>query len=163
ETCEGLPLALELAAAYCERLGISLGEYRRRFEREGVALIDKGDAPEAFHDHPSVTKAFQLSIGDASAHNSAAEPFLVHCALLTPAPIPLFLFREGGRRLGEPLAPLLAGDGVDEAVTTLRRFSLIDRNEVLDERDGTVTTEVVRLHRLLRDIAASRWSPDARN
>src|SRR5262249_17382697 len=27
ETCEGLPLALELAAAYCERLGISLGEY----------------------------------------------------------------------------------------------------------------------------------------
>jgi hypothetical protein len=27
-----LPLAHEQAAAYCERLGISLAEYRRRFE-----------------------------------------------------------------------------------------------------------------------------------
>ena len=36
----GLPLAHEQAAAYCERLDISLAEYRRRFEATPVRLLD---------------------------------------------------------------------------------------------------------------------------
>jgi hypothetical protein len=158
EACEGLPLALELAAAYCERLGISLSEYLRRFQREGVGLIDKGDSPSAFHGRRSVTRAYQLAIGDAAKRHPAAEPLMVHAALLAAEPIPLFLFREGKQTFGE----LLAGDGLDEAVATLRMFSLVDRGEVPDERNGAVVTDVIRLHRLVRDIAASHWTPEAR-
>lgn len=36
----GLPLAHEQAAAYCERLGISLAEYRKRFEAAAVKFLD---------------------------------------------------------------------------------------------------------------------------
>jgi hypothetical protein len=40
EVLGGLPLAHEQAAAYCDRLGIPLAEYHRRFEAAPVRLLD---------------------------------------------------------------------------------------------------------------------------
>src|SRR5215472_19223883 len=40
EALGGLPLAHEQAAAYCERLTISLAEYRRRFDAAPARLLD---------------------------------------------------------------------------------------------------------------------------
>ena len=40
EALGGLPLAHEQAAAYCERLDISLAEYRKRFEAAPARLLD---------------------------------------------------------------------------------------------------------------------------
>jgi len=70
-----------------------------------------------------------------SKSGRAAEPLIVHAALLAPEPIPLFLFAEAREKFSEPLATALAGDGLDEAVAALRAFALVDREAVVDDRD----------------------------
>jgi tetratricopeptide (TPR) repeat protein len=153
----GLPLAHVQAGAYCERLGISLAEYRRRFEAAPVWLLDDTrDAPAAYHNRLTVAKTFAVAIEEAAKLHPAAEPLIVYAAMLAPEPIPLFLFAEARENLGEPLATALAGDGLDEAVAALRTFALIDRESITDQRDLSITNDTIRLHRLVREIAAAR-------
>ena len=45
---------------------------------------------------------------------------------------------------------------IDEAVASLRTFALIDRETIADERDPAITTDCIRLHRLVRQVAAVR-------
>jgi DNA-binding winged helix-turn-helix (wHTH) protein/tetratricopeptide (TPR) repeat protein len=163
EALGGLPLAHEQAAAYCERLDISLAEYRRRFEAAPARVLDdKRHAPAEYHDGLTVAKTFGLAIEEAAKLHPAAEPLIVHAALLAPEPIPLFLFAEAREKLGEPLASALAGDGLDEAVAALRTFALLSRETIADERDPAITTETLRVHRLVRAIAAARRDGKAR-
>jgi tetratricopeptide (TPR) repeat protein len=163
EALGGLPLALEQAAAYCERLHISSAEYRKRFETSPARFMDDSrHAPAEYHDGMTVAKTFALAIEEAANRHPASEPLIVHTALLAPEPIPLFLFAEAREKFGEPLASALAGDGLDETVATLRTFALIDREIIVDERDATITTDTVRLHRLVRQVAAARRTGDAR-
>jgi tetratricopeptide (TPR) repeat protein len=164
EALGGLPLAHEQAAAYCERLEISLAEYRRRFDGAPARLLDtEKDAPAEYHDRLTVAKTFALAIDEAARLHPAAEPLLVHAALLAAEPIPLFLFAEGREHFGEPLASALAGDGTDEAVAALRAFALVDRETIPYERDPAVTTETIRLHRLVRQVAVQRCDGNARD
>src|SRR5918998_5425479 len=163
EVLGGLPLAHEQAAAYCERLGMSLATYRRRFEAAPARLLDADkDAPAEYHDGLTVARTFALAIDEATKLHPAAESLIMHAALLAPEPIPLFVFSEGRGRLGEPLASMLADDGLDEAVAALRAFALIDREAIPDERDPAITTECIRLHRLVRQVAAARCEGAAR-
>jgi hypothetical protein len=162
EALGGLPLALEQAAAYCERLDVSFDEYRKRFEAEPARLLDdERDAPAEYHDRLTVAKTFALAIDEAAKLHSGAEPLLIHAALLAPEAIPLFLFSEPRKHLGEPLASALAGDGLDEAVAALRGFALVDRETIVDERDPTITTDCIRLHRLVRQVGAARCTGEA--
>jgi tetratricopeptide (TPR) repeat protein len=157
EALGGLPLAHEQAAAYCERLEIPLAEYSKRLAAAPLQMLDtRRDAPAEYHDKLTVAKTFTLAIDEAAKLHPAAEPLLVHAALLAPEPIPLFLFAEAREQFGEPLGSALAGDGLDEAVAALRAFSLIDREAIVDERDPRVVTDTIRLHRLVREIAAIR-------
>jgi tetratricopeptide (TPR) repeat protein len=152
----GLPLAHEQAAAYCERLGISIAEYRRRFEATPAKLLDaEEDAPAEYHDRLTVAKTFALAIEEAAELHPAAKPLIEYAALLAPEPIPLFLFSEAREKFGEPLASNLAGDGLDEAVAALRTFALVDRETIPDERDPLIRTDCIRLHRLVRQVAAA--------
>jgi tetratricopeptide (TPR) repeat protein len=161
ETLGGLPLAHEQAAAYCERLEKPLAEYRKRFEAAPARILgDARDAPAEYHDRLTVTKTFGLAIDEAAKLRSAVEPLIKHAALLAPESIPLFLFEEGREKLGEPLTTELADDGLDEALAALRAFALIDRQSIADERDPEIVTETIRLHRLVRQVAADRC-PDA--
>jgi tetratricopeptide (TPR) repeat protein len=163
EALGGLPLAHEQAGAYCERLEISLAEYRRRFAAAPEKMLDSTrDAPADYHDRLTVAKTFALAIEEAARLHPAAEPLIVHAALLAPEPIPLFLFAEAREKFGEPLASALAGDGLDEALAALRAFALIDRESIADERDPAITTDCLRLHRLVRQVAAARHEGDAR-
>jgi hypothetical protein len=57
---------------------------------------------------------------------------------------------------------LLANGGLDEAVAALRAFSLVEQGTIVDERDATSATDTIRLHRLVRQIAAARREGDAR-
>jgi tetratricopeptide (TPR) repeat protein len=66
------------------------------------------------------------------------------------------------RRVSEPFASALAGDGLDEAVGALRAFALVDRESIPDERDPSTTTDTIRLHRLVREVAAARTGAEAR-
>jgi tetratricopeptide (TPR) repeat protein len=155
EALGGLPLAHEQAAAYCERLGVSLADYRKRFEAAPAPLLDDTrDTPSDYG--RTVAKAFALAIEEAAKLHPAAEPLIVHAALLAPEPIPLFLFLEAREKVGEPLASALAGDGLDEEVAALRAFALVERETIVDERDPTITTDTIRLHRLVRQVAAPR-------
>jgi tetratricopeptide (TPR) repeat protein len=163
EALGGLPLAHEQAAAYCERLEISLAEYRKRFAVMPVQMLDtRRDAPVEYYDKLTVAKTFALAIEGAAKLHPATEPLIVHAALLAPEPIPLFLFAEAREKFGEPLASSLVGDGLDEAVAALRTFALVDRETIVDERDPAITTDTIRLHRLVREIAALLTKGDAR-
>lgn len=164
EALGGLPLAHEQAAAYCERLDISLAEYRKRFEATPTRLLDDArHAPVEYHDGLTVAKTFALAIAEAAKLHPAAEPLIVNAALLAPEPIPLFLFSEAREKFSEPLASALADDGLDEAVAALRTFALVDRKAVVDEHDASITTDAIRLHRLVREVAAARCEAEARN
>jgi tetratricopeptide (TPR) repeat protein len=157
EALGGLPLAHEQAAAYCERLDISLADYCKRFETTPARLLDDArHAPAEYHDGLTVAKTFALAIEEAAKLHPAAEPLIVYAALLAPDAIPLFLFAEAREKFGEPLASMLVGDGLDEAVAALRTFVLVSREAIVDERDASITTEAIRLHRLVREVAAAR-------
>src|SRR6476620_8573405 len=136
----GLPLAHEQAAAYCERLDIPLGEYARRFVTPPAKYLDDArHASAEYHDGLTVAKTFALAIDEAAKLHPAAEPLIVHAALLAPEPIPLFLFTAARETFGEPLASALEGDGLDKAVAALRTFALIARATIPDERDPAIT------------------------
>jgi tetratricopeptide (TPR) repeat protein len=162
ETLGGLPLAHEQAAAYCERLEISLGEYRVRFEATPARFLD--DVRHAAAEYGlTVARTFTLAIDQVAKFHPAAEPLIVHAALLAPDPIPLFLFAEAREQLGEPLASALAGEGQEEVVAALRAFALIDRETIVDERDASITIDTIRLHRLVREVAVARRKDDRRD
>lgn len=155
----GLPLALEMGAAYCEELGLSLAAYRARFDATPAEVMDDAEfAPADYHDRMTVAKTFSLAIDAAAERHPAAEPLLVAAALLPPEPIPLFLFEEGREKLADGLDTLLDSRGLERAVATLRRFGLVDREEIEDERDPAVRTDTIRVHRLIR--MAARWRRD---
>jgi hypothetical protein len=164
EALGGLPLAHEQAAAYCERLDLALAEYARRFEATPAKFLDDTrHAPAEYHDGLTVAKTFALAIDEASKLHPAAEPLIVHAALLAPEPIPLYLFSEARENFGEPLASALEGDGLDEAVAALRAFALLDREAIADERELSIITDCIRLHRLVRQVAAARCEGEARD
>jgi hypothetical protein len=106
EALGGLPLAHEQAAAYCEDLGIGFAEYRHRFEAAtGAFLDDKEYAPAEYHpehaaehqDRLTVAGTFRLAIEEAAKRHHAAEPLILHAALLAPEPIPLSRTRRWRR------------------------------------------------------------------
>jgi TIR domain len=148
EMLGGLPLAHEQAAAYSERLGISLADYAERFAATpGKFLDDARAAPAQYHNGLTVAKTFALAIDEAAKLHTAAEPLIVYAALLAPEPIPLYLFSEGREKFGEPLVSALTDDGLDEAVAALRAFALVHRETIPDEREPAIGTDCVRLHR----------------
>ena len=160
----GLPLAHEQAAAYCERLDIPLGEYARRFATTPTKYLDDArHASAEYHNGLTVAKTFALAIDEAAKLHLAAEPLIVHAALLAPEPIPLFLFKEAPEKFGEPLASGLADEGLDEAVAALRTFALVEREPITDERDPAITTGAIRLHRLVREVAVLRYDSAQRD
>jgi tetratricopeptide (TPR) repeat protein len=157
EALGGLPLAHEQAAAYCERIGLAFAEYLTRFNAAPARLLDtEKDAPADYHDRMTVAKTFALAIDEAAKLHPAAESLIVYAALLAAEPIPLYLFSEARGKFGEPLASLLVDDGLDEAVAALRAFALVDREPVPDERKSALFTDCIRLHRLIREVAAAR-------
>jgi tetratricopeptide (TPR) repeat protein len=156
----GLPLAHEQAAAWCERRSTPFAAYLKRFEATPARFLD--DARHAPADYGrTVAKTFAVAIDEAARLHPAAEPLIVHAAMLAPDPIPLFLFAEAHDKFDEPLRTALADDGLDEAVAALRAFALVDRETIVDERDPAVTTDAIRLHRLVRQVAAQRCGEQA--
>ena len=91
----------------------------------------------------TVAKTFALAIEEAAKLHPAAEPLIVHAALLAPEPIPLFLFAEAREKFGEPLATSLAGDGLDEAVAAYR-----------EEKRQAFAALAARIDHILRTV---RW------
>jgi tetratricopeptide (TPR) repeat protein len=151
----GLPLAHEQAAAYCERLRLSFAAYRKRFKAAPVSLLDDArSAPTDYYGGRSVAKTFRLAIEEATRLQPAADRLITYAALLAPEPIPLFLFEEGRDTFGESFAGLIGAGGMQETISALRSFALVEIETVADEREPEVTTDTIRLHRLVREVVA---------
>ena len=157
----GLPLAHEQAASYCERLAVPLATYRDRFNASPITIMsDPRDAPRAYRNRLTAARTFLLAIDEAKKTHSAAGALIIYAALLAPEPIPLYLFSEGREKFSEPFASQIKDDGLDEAVAALRVFALVDRETIPDQRDPTITTDCIRLHRLVRQVAISLAAPE---
>jgi tetratricopeptide (TPR) repeat protein len=161
---DGLPLAHEQAAAYCDRLGVSLSEYLRLFSNTPVPFLDDtAHAPIDHNNRMTVARSFTLGIDEAKNKHSGAEQLIFCASLMAPEPIPLFFFSESRTKFDETFATALADNGVNEAIAALRSFALIKREEIVDERNQTIRTDTIRLHRLVREMASSSRDAQDRN
>jgi nucleoside phosphorylase/tetratricopeptide (TPR) repeat protein len=150
-TLEGLPLAHEMAGAYCASLKVRFTKYQERFEAEedaAIGLLSKNGPLD--YDQKTVVQAFNVAI-DRCPHVS--EALLLHAALLAPEWIPLYVFTEAPEEYCNPLAASITGDHLDDALRTLLALALVDRDEVVDE-EGRIDS--LRLHRLVRLVARNR-------
>jgi tetratricopeptide (TPR) repeat protein len=143
---DGLPLALDQAAAFIDETPSSLGEYLSLYRRERSELLSRRG--ELTSDHLSVTATFSLAFEKVEKVSSAAADLLRVCSFLEADSIPEEIFSEGAEELGEALAssaesPLKLTLAIGEA----GRFSLLGRNP---------ETQTVSLHRLVQDVLRAK-------
>lgn len=143
EELDGLPLALEQAAAYIEELECTLAEYLTLFKKHRLALLKRQSHLST--DYPlTVANTWALSFAQVEQANPAAAELLRLCSFLHPDAIPEAMLTEGARELGPVLQPV-ASDSflLNEAIQVLRRYSLIKRDP--EER-------VLNVHRLVQVV-----------
>jgi len=165
---EGLPLALEMAGAFCAAHHIPISRYAKMFERKLKQVFgDGGIAPEEYHSYRSAAVAFEMAIHSAVDCHPAAEQMLLHLSLLAPEAVPIDIFEVGVDRLEDRFRKDLlssgeAGDGVDDAIRALARFSLVQWPEETDETVFLDHTDSIRLHRAVRAIVPAKLKAEER-
>jgi hypothetical protein len=123
---EGLPLAHELAGAYCERLRLTIAEYVRRFDTDPAALLDdKRHTPQEYYNGRTVAKAFDLAISAANKIHPSAEQLIYLIALLGPHPIACSFFQLGHVAFEEPLRSAVDRGELEEIIAVVRDFGLL--------------------------------------
>jgi hypothetical protein len=134
-----LPLALEQAAAYLDRSGLSAGEYLVLWQKRSKDLHERGH-PD-YHRN-TIATLWQISLERLQQENPAAVQLLGICAWLAPDPIPLDLFTTHPDRLPQPLADA-AGDTLafTDTVTAVVDYSLAKRGP-----------SSLQMHRLVQDV-----------
>jgi tetratricopeptide (TPR) repeat protein/transcriptional regulator with XRE-family HTH domain len=141
---DGLPLALDQAGAYIEEVGCSLAEYLTIYEQRRLDLL-KRQSKLAFSDYPyTVASTWSLSFEQIEQECPAAADLLRLCAHLDPDAIPESIITEGSNYLG-PILESIATDPLllNEAIQTLRRFSLIKRDP---------EAKLLNMHRLVQVV-----------
>ena len=142
-----LPLALEQAAAYIERIGGGCAGYLARYRRQGLKLLEKA---ELSTDYPkTVATTWQLSFAAVQAEEPDSAELLKAAAFLVPDSIPIEIFTLGGPKLGELLADKLTDAREDplafwEMLAPLERYSLVDRLQGDSFRIHRLTQEVIK-------------------
>ena len=137
---DGLPLALDQAAAYIEENKCSVSSYLKIFRSSSVSLLQERDA---YADHPqSIVSTFTLLFKRLEQDNMPAVEILIVCSYLSAEAIPEFFFLKGAAYLGSTFEAL-ASDHIrfNSALKTLLMCSLLQRNPT----DGTVA-----IHRLVQ-------------
>lgn len=142
EHLDGLPLALDQAAAYIEENTCSVADYLLLFQQHRSLLL----AWSSHHpDYPySVATTWQLSFQKMEENHPAAADLLRLCAFLHPDAIPLEFFIEVAAYLG-PHLQSMADNAValNAAIQPLIAFSLVKR----DNKARTLT-----IHRLVQAV-----------
>jgi len=164
----GLPLALDQAGAYIEETQCGLAEYQQRYRRQQARLLARrgGVVPE--HPEPVAT-TWSLSFEKVEQADPTAAELLRFCAFLAPDAIPeellvqamidsqAFPSAEQEQKRGEGSSSSTVENEkssrsthqaeqlweIDEAVTVLRVYSLIQRNS----QEGTLG-----VHRLVQAV-----------
>jgi tetratricopeptide (TPR) repeat protein len=146
---DGLPLALEQAAAYIEANFLSFDEYLELYEDEGVRLLAKHANPDD-QEHSPVTVTFSLAFRKIAETNPAAADLLRLISFLAPDDIPEFIFTKNADELEGGLA-LVAGVQRDwtELVGKLGQASLIRRD---------ADRQSLSIHRLVQAVLRAEIS-----
>lgn len=153
DTLDGLPLALDQAAAYIEETGCSLAEYAHHYQQQHLALLNlRGSMPA---DHPaSVVTTWSLSFDYLGPRDPCAADLLRACAFLASDVIPQRIFLLGAAHLGPHIASFLTHETrFDAAVKTLRQFAFVRRFP---------QTQTISLHRLVQVVLRSQMEPARR-
>jgi len=140
---DGLPLALDQAGAYIEETACGLAGYLERYQRQKLRLLERRGNFSSYHPEP-VTTTWSLSFEKIEQTNPLAAELLTFCSFLAPDAIPEELIIKGAAYLA-PIFPYLIGNliDLDEAISTLRNYSLINRNGDL---------KMISIHRLVQAV-----------
>jgi transcriptional regulator with XRE-family HTH domain len=147
---DGLPLALDQAGAYIEETQCELSDYLQLYRAHRMLLL-KRRGSSADHPHP-VTVTWSFSFERVEHINPAAADLLRLCAFLHPDAIPEEIIIKGATHLGSFLEHAAKNPTIlDNAVATLRGYSLVHRNA----KDHTLS-----IHRLVQKVFRDTM-PDA--
>jgi tetratricopeptide (TPR) repeat protein len=140
---DGLPLALDQAAAYIEETGVNLPGYIDLYSKRQAKLLSLRGGLAPGHPEP-VSTTWSLSFEKVEQANLAAADLLRFFAFLHPDAIPDDLISKGVMHLG-PSLQSVANDLIElnQAIGELRKYSLIRRNP-----EGTTFS----LHRLVQTV-----------
>ena len=149
---DGLPLALDQAAAYIEENQCSLGDYLRLFRSHRDYLLHRRGV-FGTRDYPySVTTTWSLSFEQLERTDPVATDLLRFCAFLHPDAIPEEMIVAGAAYLGPRLQRITEDPTLlDAAIGALRRFSLIRRN---------AETKLLTIHRLVQVVLRDAMDKD---
>ena len=144
---DGLPLALEQAAAYIVDSQASFERYLESYRTRGLKLVG-AQLPALGRYARSVTTTWAANFEAVEKESPAAADVLRFSAFLAPDAIPFELLTGGAPELGPPLNEALArADGdplvVNDLLRPLARFSLI-------RIDGM--SETYGIHRMVQEV-----------
>jgi tetratricopeptide (TPR) repeat protein/transcriptional regulator with XRE-family HTH domain len=144
ELVDGLPLALDQAAAYIEEHRCCFADYFSLYQtRRGDLLKRRGALSR--RDYPkSVATTWSLSFEQVERTDAVAASVLRLCAFLHPDAIPEAMLLEGAPAV-DPVLQGIATDRMrfDEAIGALRKYSLVRRNP---------ETKMLTIHRLVQTV-----------
>jgi tetratricopeptide (TPR) repeat protein/tRNA A-37 threonylcarbamoyl transferase component Bud32 len=145
---DGLPLALDQAGAYIEETACGLFEYLERFRGQHGALLDLRGEAGSVSTHPEpVAATWLLSFEKVAYESPLAADMLKLCAFLDPDGIPEEIFAGA---IADPDGTLHSSPAaLDGAIATLRRFSLVRRNQEIN---------MLTMHRLVQTVLRDRMS-----
>jgi SEFIR domain len=141
---DGLPLALDQAAAYIEETGCGLSGYLDLYRKHAPELLRRRGVLASDHPEP-VASTWVLSFENIEKANPAAAEVLRCCAFLDPPDgIPEEVFREGAPELG-PTLGAVASDTLawNDALSEILKYSLL-------RRDPNAST--LEIHRLVQAV-----------
>ncbi len=142
---DGLPLALEQAAAYLTAMHASYGQYLVGYRTRKLGLLEKlgpvtGDYPA------TVATTWRINFEQIEAASQAAADLLRLSSMLDPNGIPFELLIQGAMELGQPLCEAIRPTdplSVNEVLEPLARFSLVSIYR--EERTYSI-------HRLVQEV-----------
>ncbi|HSK79602.1 MAG TPA: tetratricopeptide repeat protein [Thermoanaerobaculia bacterium] len=151
---DGLPLALEQAAAYINHRRISFSKYLKDWQGKRKTVLDWYDASHMRYPAP-VAVTWQSTFDQLCL---TAKSILRLSAYLAPDPIPVEMFEEGEKILKEADARLCAQTGeeiesttVDEALADLAAYSM-----------ASFSNGMFTVHRMVQEVLRTRVPKERR-
>ncbi len=153
EIMDGLPLALDQAAAYIEETECGLTGYIERYQKRQIALLSRRGGLRP--DHPaSIAASWSLSFEKIEQAHPAAAELLRLCAFLHPDAIAKEMLLASDCEL-TPRLHLLVTDPfeLDAALEQLATFSLLRRDP---------DSHALTLHRLVQTVLREQMDDETR-
>jgi tetratricopeptide (TPR) repeat protein len=151
---DGLPLALEQAAAYIAHHQMTFAEYLSIWEKEKTSVLDWLDEDQTQYPH-SVATTWQTTFRQLGP---TAAAILRLTAYLAPDPIPVEMFEkeaefvvQGAKWLSEETGKAADSKPIREGVAELAAYSMVTR------QDRTAT-----VHRVVQEVLRTRIPPESR-